>query len=72
MANASILLLPRDVLFSSDQDAVIGFIIKLLKNPDDRLPLYMQWAYVAGHAITGEEMEALVQLSAKDLLPPSS
>lgn len=72
MANASLLLIPLSLIHSTNKEAVIAFLVKLLKNPDDRLPVYLNWAYINSVAIEAEDLEVLVQLSAKDLESQSS
>lgn len=67
MANASLMVVPLRLVHSTDKDAVIEYLVKLLKNSDDRIPVYLVWAYVNSVAVEPEDMEMLVQLSAKDL-----
>ncbi len=67
MANASIMVLPLALIHSTDKNRVIEFLVKLLKNSDARIPVYLAWSYINSVAIEAEDMEALVQLSEEDL-----
>jgi len=71
MANVTVLAFPRDILFSSDTDRVIAFLVTTVKTPDDRIPAFLQWAYVNGHNTTSEELELLMQLTRADVSPSS-
>lgn len=71
MAKISLLAIPLSLIHSTDKERMIAFLIKTVKNPDDRPPVYIEWAYVNSVAIEAEDMEILVQLSEKDLSSPS-
>lgn len=66
------MIVPLRMIHSTDKDALIEYLVKLLKDPDTRVPVYLQWAYVNSVAIEPEDMELLVQLSAKDFSSESS
>lgn len=72
MAKVSLLVLPLSLVHSTNKLAVIQFLVTLLKNSEDRIPVYIEWAYVNSVSIEAEDMEALVQLSKEDLSSPSA
>lgn len=71
MAKISLLAIPLSLIHSTDKIRMIQYLVKTVRNADDRPPVYLEWAYVNSVAIEAEDMEALVQLSEKDFSSPS-
>lgn len=71
MAKISLLAIPLSLIHSTNKDRLIEFLVKTVRNSDDRVPVYIEWAYVNSVAVEAEDMEALVQLSEKDFSSPS-
>lgn len=67
MAKISLLAIPLSLIHSTDKERMITYLVKTVRNSDDRVPVYIEWAYVNSVSVEAEDMEALVQLSEKDL-----